>query len=467
MFLNLSRDEDVYEKMNSVSHRPFILWKACQASKTGEVFKILSDSEWHKTSAVIFVSDKNTSLAGQTNLRARNLGWKVEDYKSGNLATFIREGVGKKRIAHFLMEVNNVDNLYLLLLSLDDLPVTIIVDEGDKNRNTELAGKKKQAFDGEDDAADSNDLPPITKTLLKIKNLVVERANSRIIFMTATPQGLLCSEKNDWVVIYKEPYKNYCGIALDKEDTNIDVIHCIREMQCKTGSRWTDNNQDKWYNSYRPAVTQIITDFIDLKSKDASVKQLCLLSIEHQNASQTRLKNFVETLLTSTDAKSVGVIVFNSIEKETDDTLADMIKRAPQDKLVIISGFMASRGVSFTDFSDQFNKFELVSQLHYTKDTQPLNSCLQAMRIQGPARRTVTRPILYTNHLGYMDMKYNFLEGYRICRDIAEGSIPVARGKYDSNRLFTQAFNFRYLKRSYGSQFLVVSSSETDLLPII
>ena len=78
---------------------------------------------------------------------------------------FIKDGVGKKRIAHFLMEINNLNSLFLLLLAVETLPVTIVIDEADKNRNTESASKKET----DEEEADANDLAPVTKLLLKIK----------------------------------------------------------------------------------------------------------------------------------------------------------------------------------------------------------------------------------------------------------------------------------------------------------
>lgn len=465
MFVELSNSEELFDTLRHLpSNRPILFTRPPQCGKTGEIFKLLQTAEYHKTSAVIFISDKNTALAGQTTQRAISQGWKVEDYRTGNVLQFIKDGVGKKRIAHFLMEINNLNSLFLLLLAVETLPVTIVIDEADKNRNTESASKKET----DEEEADANDLAPVTKLLLKIKQLVFNRQNSRIIFMTATPQGILCSEKNDWIMLYKRPFKNYCGVSLDNEEANISVTCNIREQNCPAKSRWTGNSNDSWYNTFRPAVLQTVTEFCDLASKDSEVTQLCLLSLEHQNVTQLRLALFVRSIIESMEkSESVGILVFNGLMREKEETLASLIKKSGKKKLVVISGFMASRGVSFTDFSDADNKFELVSQCHYTKTTTPLNSAMQAMRIFGPARRTVNKPTLYTNVTGYSDIVKNFRESYRICKDIAEGKTIVARGNYDNSRLLTQAYNFRYLKMRYSDDMLLVESTNPeDHLPI-
>jgi hypothetical protein len=132
---------------------------------------------------------------------------------------------------------------------------------------------------------------------------------------------------------------------------------------------------------------------------------------------------------------------------------------------------MASRGVSFTEFSDKENMFELVCQVHYTKPGDKLNSSWQAMRICGPARRTVFRPTIITNRMGIQDLQGNFIESRRIIREIAEQceneTICVAAGNYNTARDLTQSYNFRWLKQTNRrDKFIVSSPFPADALPI-
>ena len=96
---------------------------------------------------------------------------------------------------------------------------------------------------------------------------------------------------------------------------------------------------------------------------------------------------------------------------------------------------------------------------------------MQAMRIFGPARRTVSKATLITNIIGKEDIEINFLESYRIIKEIAEqceqDKICVSSGRYNTYRKLTQAYNFRYLKQGWiGSRFIHESSSQEDHLPI-
>jgi hypothetical protein len=172
-------------------------------------------------------------------------------------------------------------------------------------------------------------------------------------------------------------------------------------------------------------------------------------------------------------SNKVGLFVMNSETKESsEETLADLIKQQKDlgfRKVIIIAGFMASRGVSFTDYSDKENQFEIIIQVHYTKKFFPLNSSLQNMRVSGPARRTVGRPVLICNHWCAEDMKVNFLESYRIIKEIAETNCATL-GMYNSSRPLTQPYNFRYLKQGHRTgygQFVFPSVNEADSLPIV
>lgn len=193
-----------------------------------------------------------------------------------------------------------------------------------------------------------------------------------------------------------------------------------------------------------------------------------LVSVESRNDPQARCGSFISEYLASENRDDVSIVVFNGANKTYKGwLLSDIIKNCANRKIIIIAGLMASRGVSFTDFSDPENKFELVVQVHNTDISVPLNTALQAMRIFGPARRTVTRPVLVCNKICAEDVKYNFQEAYRVVRDLASDLPEIDRGEYDLARPLTQVYNFRYMQQSdRGSYLLFKSRDENDWLPV-
>jgi hypothetical protein len=209
-----------------------------------------------------------------------------------------------------------------------------------------------------------------------------------------------------------------------------------------------------------------IDKFKNLGTKDPTVKQILLISLESRNASQSKMGEFVKECLQ--DNEDIDIIIFNGeTKKKQNFLLSDLIGFSKKRKIVIIAGFMAARGVSFTDFSDPENKYELVIQVHNTKEQDPLNSSLQAMRIFGPARRTVTRPFMICNSICAQDLRYNFVECYRVIHDLALGLPSIDRGAYDISRPLTQKYNFRYmLQSSYGRTLLFESPKEEDHMPV-
>ncbi len=440
-----------------------VLVKPVQAGKTAEVIRIIEHT--YQYSVTIFLSDKNTALAGQTNKRTTGMGWKVADFRDCNspkeAMKYLRGSIGQRKMAHFLMEVNNIETLIMVCESLSE-PITLIVDEGDKNKNVVFANNDQN------EAVDDDSMPPITKGIIACKNILKERADgSKTIFVTATPQGLLVSEKDeDRLVIVKEPYKNWVGVAYN-HPANFNIVQAIRFCSCKARDRWTNNGEDVNYNTYAMGVIEGLDRFEKMDTKDDSIKQIMLISLENRNAAQARLAHFVRRNLLNSNA--VDLIVFNGENKDkATPLLADKIAASDRKKIIVISGFMAARGVSFTDFSDTNNRFELVLQVHAAKKTDPLNSALQAMRIFGPARKTVARPTLVCNKTTADDCAINFLEGYRICQEIAEGKKTIAQGKYNSARPLTQAYNFRYFRQGRGWDSLLFESRDpADHEPIL
>jgi hypothetical protein len=458
-FKILSNETEVIQSI--IKHCSIILVKPVQSGKTSDVFKIVETT--YKNSATIFVSDKNSALAGQTNVRAKIQGFTVLNFNEatrkerGGIINDLPKSVGKKKIFHFLMEVNNLDLLYAIVLSAT-YPITLIIDEGDKNRNV---------ADFEESDNEGNNLPIITRKLLTIKNRLKKREDgSKVIFVTATPQSLLVSEKDpDRLVVYKEPYKNYIGAGLDHEP-DVEVIHAIRTNPVPASERWSNSSWDVSSNSFRHGVDIAIDKFKNLGTKDPTVKQILLISLESRNASQSKMGEFVKECLQ--DNEDIDIIIFNGeTKKKQNFLLSDLIGFSKKRKIVIIAGFMAARGVSFTDFSDPENKYELVIQVHNTKEQDPLNSSLQAMRIFGPARRTVTRPFMICNSICAQDLRYNFVECYRVIHDLALGLPSIDRGAYDISRPLTQKYNFRYmLQSSYGRTLLFESPKEEDHMPV-
>jgi hypothetical protein len=486
----LSKDTEVKDVLiEHNSYTSIILFKSVQSGKTSDVLKTVS--HFYKESAIVFISDKNTCLASQTNSRARSLGFEIVNYRDDiKLGKFLKESVGKKRIIHLLMEINNLKQLEDILDMIEDLPLTVIIDEADKSRNTIDANEKKQSkkkklelVDSEEEdnldeepVADGSMLPPVTMLLLQIKNLVKSRPNSRTIFVSATPTAILTAEKDDWLVLYKQPYQNYVGIGID-HPANIVLDGRIVENRCKARNRWTGDYMDQAYNSFYPAVSFATEQFVKAANKQeegSDIVQLCLISLENRKIQQFGMAEVIKRHLNELGASNkVGLFVMNSETKESsEETLADLIKQQKDlgfRKVIIIAGFMASRGVSFTDYSDKENQFEIIIQVHYTKKFFPLNSSLQNMRVSGPARRTVGRPVLICNHWCAEDMKVNFLESYRIIKEIAETNCATL-GMYNSSRPLTQPYNFRYLKQGHRTgygQFVFPSVNEADSLPIV
>ena len=460
---------DIWEHIKTSSTILFV--KPVQSGKTGDVFRV-TDHLFHDH-VIIFISDKNKALAGQTNKRAKVVKWEVKDFRDinsvGPAFTYIMEeydaimsGKGKRKIIHFLMEVNNMEMLITLLRCLPkELPIALVIDEGDKNRNTDTT----DAEDANEGVVDAFDLlPPITRGLLTCKNMLFDKDNgSKCILVTATPQGVLCSEKDEnRLVLYKRPYDNYTGVGLDHPH-NLNLVNCIAFNRCKAGERWKQGTQ--YHNTYHRGVERAIVTLEQMDTKDSSVKQLMLISLENHNDPQERLANVCAGLIRSQYEDEIGIIVFNGDPKNKEKNqplLEDKIKAMKQRKIIIISGFMASRGVSFTDFSEADNRFELVIQVHAAQEHNPLNTSLQAMRIFGPARRTISRAILICNAVTEQDVNYNFLEMYRICKDLACGIKTVKRGKYNTARPLTQKNNLRYMKQGRTDVLLFESHDSKD-----
>ncbi len=475
IFKTLDREVEVKDiLMENPEFQSIILWKPVQSGKTSDVLKIAD--VFYKESATIFVSDKNTSLAGQTNARAKVMGFEIVNYRDGMpLGRAIRRANGHKVILHMLMEINNLKKLLSLVEELDFIPVTLIIDEADKSRNTEAADSKKvvESEDEEEvelDAADGSSLPPVTMLLLQIKNALKGRENSRTIFVSATPAAVLTAEKDDWMVLYKEPYKNYVGVGINHPaEVHISKTY-IPENRCKVRERWTDSENDRLYNSFYGPLTFGVDAFAKAvnRSENESIIQVMLVSLENRKAQQFQMADFIKDQLAEMGADHVGVEVFNSDTKEdSETTLADIIKNNGHKKVIIVAGFMASRGVSFTDFSDKENQFELILQVHYTKRNFPLNSSMQNMRIFGPARRTVNRPMIICNSWASEDITHNFAESYRIIRELAENGFAT-QGHYNPQRPLTQPYNFRYFKQGWRPEcFIYPSTNEADHLPIV
>ena len=111
-FLTLNNEvEDLFSLIKAA--KTILLVKPVQSGKTSEILKIIEQT--FKYSVTIFLSDKNAALAGQTNKRTLGLGWKIADFRDANspreAMKFLKDGVGKRKLAHFLMEVNNIETL--------------------------------------------------------------------------------------------------------------------------------------------------------------------------------------------------------------------------------------------------------------------------------------------------------------------------------------------------------------------
>ncbi len=462
---------DIWEHIKTSSTILFV--KPVQSGKTSDILRVVE--HLYRTHIIIMVSDKNKALEGQTNKRVTSQGvpWEVKSFREvnsvGDAFAYIMEhydaimaGKGKRKIIHFLMEVNNMEMLITLLRCLPkELRIALVIDEGDKNRNTDTSDAE-EANKGEKDDFDL--LPPITRGLLACKNLLFDKDNgSKCILVTATPQGVLCSEKDDnRLVLYKKPYDNYTGVGLDHPH-NLHVVNCIAFNRCKAGERWMPGTQ--YSNSYYRGVERAVSTLEQMDTKDSSIKQIMLISLENHNDPQGRLANVCSYLIRPEYKDEIGIIVFNGEAKNKDKNsplLEDKIKAMKQRKIIIISGFMASRGVSFTDFSDGDNKFELVIQVHAAWEHNPLNTSMQAMRIFGPARRTISRAILICNSVTEQDVTYNFLEAYRVCKDLACGIKSIKRGRYNTARPLTQKNNLRYMKQGRTDVLLFESHDARD-----
>ena len=472
MFVNLSMDDAVEKFVQQFrdKYKSFIFWKDPQSGKT-EGCLGMAELFYHD-SVVILIQDKNSDNEKQNVGRAKKKGFLVQSYMDKiNLPYYLMTTLGQKKILSFMMEINNLELLERQLSIVKKVPITLIIDEADKSRNTSLAGtkkgKKKEAEDddSEDDVTDSEEMPPLTKLLLRLKNLVKSRENSRTVFVTATPMGVLAAEREKWCVLYQEPFLNY----VSPEKVRVSD-YLIMENTCPVRSRWSGDYNDRFGNSFYPTLDRAVQSLVSLQSKDTSIKQVMLISLEKQIDPQKDMGKYCQQVLKDLGDSSVTVIVRNGDTKKN-DTLAEVIGLAPTNKVIMIAGFMASRGVSFTDFSDKNNLFELVCQVHYTKKGDKLNSSYQAMRILGPARRTVSRPTLITNRMGIQDLQVNFRESYRIIREIAEqcenDTICVKAGNYNTTRDLTQAYNFRWLKQTnQRDKFIVSSPFPADALPI-
>jgi hypothetical protein len=466
-FVILENGMDVWPYIKKATSILFV--KPVQSGKTSDVYKILE--ELYRTHIVIMVSDKNKALAGQTNSRGKVGGWSIKNFSEINSimdcyswamksGEDCKKGKGKKVISHFLMEINNVTILSQLIAILPkDIPTVLIVDEGDKNRNTDGADTSD---DEDDEDEDTVSIPPVTAGLLFCKNLLMDKNNgSKCVYVTATPLGIMCSEKDDErLVIYKRPYDNYTGVGLD-HDHHIELVQSMVSNNCLTRVKWTGSTVDRMTNTYYSGVIQAVDRFEKMGSKDESIKQVMLISLENHTRPQDRLEIVVNNLIRPEYKDDIEVVVFNSAPKNKIkgmDLLSQRICMSPKKKVIVISGFKASRGVSFTDFNSEDGTFELVVQVHAAKMKDPLNSSMQAMRIFGPARRTVSRPVLFCNEITYKEVTHNFKESYRVVRDLAMGKKTVYQDKFDARRPMTQKFNFRYMKQGYANGVLLFES---------
>ena len=471
--------------------RAILLVKRIQAGKTKESQDLAL--MFYKTSAIVYLQSKNTMLETQNMARFIKDGFTIIAYRDGQkLGKVLREAVGKKVIVSILMEINNLRKLEDMLEMNENLPISFFVDEADLNNNTISADERKkrkskkerlqdtsswdsynnseEEDDEEDeDVADGSLMPPVTQLCFKIKNLIKNRPNSRAIFITATPVAILTAEKGDWTMIYKESYPGYVGSA---ETMNLNCR--ILENTCPARSRWTGNFKDQG-NTFRPAVAFAVEQFVKAPNRatDEVIQQVCLISLENRKIQQFAMAEEIKMQLKNMNAAgNVGVIVMNSDTKSKEaDCLASMLyseKLAGKKKVIVIAGFMASRGVSFTDFNTPDNLFELILQVHYTKKYFPLNSAQQNMRICGPKRRTVGKPCLICNTWAEQDIKINFPEAHRIAIELAKNDCATL-GNYNSHRPLAQSYCFRYLKqgsRPEPGQFVYKSLNPADHLPI-
>ena len=474
-YLVLSNNvDDVWDYIKDI--QTILLVKPVQSGKTGKMYKIIE--HLYRTHIILCVSAKNKALAGQTNGRGRVMDWVIKDFSDlGELlaiyefcmkqAPLLKVGKGKKSIIHFLMEYRNIPTLNQLISLLPPwLPICLIVDEADMNRATETV--KEEDEDGNEV---DGEIPPITRGILAAKNQLRAKNNgSKTVLITATPQGILCSEKDEQrVVVYQEAFLNHNGPG-DNKNCDIELQNCMRRQTCKAKYRWDGSSEDRFSNAYYDGIVPAVRRLENMGTKDAGVKQLMLVSLEGINVVQERLAVVLKHTISRENREFIDVIVFNGDPSNKDKNqplLADKVRASNARKIIIVSGFRASRGVSFTEFSDKANQFELVIQVHAAKTGDPLNSSLQAMRIFGPARRTIVRAIMFCNQVTYEDCKDNFREMYRICRELAEGANVIYVGGFNESRLFTQKSNFHYIKRANRYLCLLeISDNPKDHEPI-
>lgn len=465
------------------TYKSWILIRNVQSGKTSDCLDLAGC--FFKTSLIISIGANNTGLQEQTNIRSKVKGFTVTGYMDKiNLPMYFLKSVGKKMVLSFLMEPHHLNKLLDVLTVMDDVPITLIIDEADQSRNTVLGTVKNKSknndnsdntdadtdTDTDEEVIDSNTMPPVTRMLLQLKNLVKNRENSRTIFVTATPMGVLAAEKDKWAVMYKEPYQNYVGVGLN-HPINIHISNTvIAENHCPAKQRWLGGYEDITQNTFGAPLDTAVCNFISLTTKDSSIKQIMLVSLEKLKRSQKAMASFCKDTLSRENCSSIDVIIVNGDTKE-DGGLAAKIRKSSKNKIIIIAGFMASRGVSYTDFSDPTNQFECVCQLHYTFPQDKLNTSLQSMRLFGPCRRTVAKPSIITNRLGIQDLQHNFLESYRIISDIANqcenDQINIESGNYNVSRKMTQDYNWRWLKQGWvGKRFIYSSTDPDDALPI-
>ena len=461
-----------------VNYKSILVWRPAQSGKTEDIIKIAE--VFHKDSVIVEVCSNNRGLAEQNTGRHKVRGFSILNYQSGKDLAKISSLKGKKVIVNLLMEIHNLKAFETLLFFNDSLDITLVIDEGDMNKTVSSADTKKTKGDkadtlweeDEENAADGSALPPVTMILHRIKNLLKARKNSRTIFVSASPLSVLTAEKDDWLTLFKEPYDNY--VSWDK----VKIYGQIMECACKSGDRWTNNYKDLSLNTYRAGVDHAISQFVKAPNKCLTddILQICLITLESIKASQELLRQYVENYLvelnkTGENVGTVGLFVMNGDTKSSDEQLSDLLLRekiAGKKKVIVIASNMASRGVSFTDYSTKENRFELILQVHYTKKSTPINSALQITgRVCGPPRRTVSGPAFICNHWAKQDFEFNFPEYYRMIREVAEFDCATL-GRFNPDRPLAAASTFRHLKIT-GShyRFIAPSLNPADHLPIV
>ena len=119
------------------SYTSIILWRSVQSGKTSDALRIAS--LFYKESVIISVSDNNTCLCSQNENRARVQGFTIHNYRTSDKLGDIEKFLGKKVIISMLMEINNLKALETLLFFNEDLPITLLIDEADKNKTVASA----------------------------------------------------------------------------------------------------------------------------------------------------------------------------------------------------------------------------------------------------------------------------------------------------------------------------------------